>query len=195
MKHGLAIFIVFLLSSCGGQKGNTFTNYHRNFPFTYYFTLDYKNDSSSFQTSMQTIDDKLAKISGKVMDVKNRPLTFPFWIILKNKLNQSFVSIELEENGEFEMTVPQGEYDFRIQGNGFYDPLLTEVQLENGKELILDIQIGRLAQDEVYELHSIAEMTEEEILEIKNCEENKHPIFDKKKDCVDREKCVLIIQI
>ncbi|WP_417612642.1 hypothetical protein [Owenweeksia hongkongensis] len=195
MTHWKYISVILILTSCISHLGNEKAKViYDEFSYKYFFSLDFENDTNSFQTSSLPIDSTLSKISGTITTTRNQPFDGIGVIKLINRFNSSIEYIDIRGNGKFEGLIEEGKYDFELSG-GIYDRFLTEIEIKKGEELVLDIKLGRAAEDEVYEVHSKKEMSEREVLKIKNCEQENRLNFNIQLQCAEKDSYFIVVQI
>jgi hypothetical protein len=165
MKQTIFILSILLSVQCFGQKWHL-NNVDKNedYPYEYWFQFENTEDTCSYQlTKKQGTQNSTIQLFNNYGDT----LVFANVKVI-NLGNESETTQISDFNGNTELSLEDGKYRIEVRAMN-YDNFNLEFEIENGRQVNLNIKLGLAPELEVYQIDSKKELKETKILEIIEC--------------------------
>ncbi len=185
-KISLFLFLIFIVfNSCNKKSHYYRTDKNSEFKYEYIFSFE-QTDTS--EVKIEKKEATKSRIKGVVSD--DYGVHFCSF-----QLSGRYVKriIEIDENGNFEVEIPKGEY--QIQTRGCSDHMSFDFTLEENTEMSFDFYLKyRQRLPTIYQIDSKTPLSKRKIEKIKNCiKENRNKKGGK--PCWEKGKYTISIQI
>jgi hypothetical protein len=136
------------------------------FKFDYAFNFERLKDSNVFTLKILPARDSIRKVRGIVLGSDSQPILAR--VTVRDISGKERYHRMTNDIGEFIIPVEQGYFELFVTTLS-HQSFTTKVELKFYEEAELEIHLAEFPVVGVYHIHSIRELTPEEISEIKNC--------------------------
>ena len=171
MKHIIILLFLTIYSTSYSQnwKLNT-VNKTKEYGFEYWFSFQNEDDKNEFGIT-EKINGKKSEIIGEILDKKCNPISGANIKIISEN-GDIIKNLQANFNGKFTAELKKGNYSIKTNYYGF-DNFETDFSVKEKSSTELKIKLGLGAELQIYQIESKNKLTENKILDIIKCVEQK----------------------